>query len=97
MSYYTAQQPQLPVQRKRRRIFLWVFLAIQALFVIWLVTAIATNRHASNCGSLDASTCQSAYDAGKAIGVGVILVFWVIVDAIVGGGYAIYRLARRPK
>lgn len=28
--------------RRRRRVFLWVFLAVQALFVAWLVTGLAT-------------------------------------------------------
>src|SRR6185312_11626421 len=28
--------------RRKRRVFLWVFLAIQALFVAWLVTGLAT-------------------------------------------------------
>lgn len=36
------QQPARPALRKRRRVFLWVFLAIQAIFIIWLVVGLAT-------------------------------------------------------
>lgn len=32
-----AQQP-----RKRRRVFMWVFLAVQVLFVIWLIAGLAS-------------------------------------------------------
>ena len=28
--------------RKKRRVFLWIFLAIQVLFIVWLVTGLAT-------------------------------------------------------
>jgi len=31
-----------PQQRRKRRVFLWVFLAVQALFIAWIVVAIAT-------------------------------------------------------
>jgi hypothetical protein len=37
-----AYPPPSPPRRKRRRIFMWVFLAIQALFLIWLVVGLAT-------------------------------------------------------
>ena len=34
--------PPPPAQaRRKRRVFLWVFLAIQALFVIWIISALA--------------------------------------------------------
>lgn len=33
-----------PRQRRKRRVFMWVFLAIQALFVVWLVVGLATTQ-----------------------------------------------------
>jgi hypothetical protein len=30
--------------RKKRRVFLWVFLSIQALFILWLVVGLATTH-----------------------------------------------------
>jgi hypothetical protein len=34
-----------PQPRKRRRVFMWTFLAVQALFAIWLVTGIVSAAH----------------------------------------------------
>jgi ABC-type phosphate transport system permease subunit len=36
------QQPMRSAPRKRRRVFMWVFFAIQAIFIIWLVAGLAT-------------------------------------------------------
>lgn len=103
--------------RKRRRVFLWVFLGIQALFVIWIITAVATvhtgptqaqlvqgcyNGHwyplfksQADCVKHYGGALNDAGTAGKAIGVGLIIAFWVAVDVILGISYGIYRLARR--
>lgn len=85
-------------EKKRRRIFLWFFLAVQVLFILWIVTGIANTASSPNdCGpSLDQQTCNDASDAGTAIGVFLIVLFWCFVDFILGVGYFIYRLARRP-
>jgi len=37
--------------RKRRRVFMWVFFAIQALFLIWLISVLAAG-HTSNAQTL---------------------------------------------
>lgn len=37
-----AYGPPPPRARKKRRVFLWIFLAIQALFIVWLVVGLAT-------------------------------------------------------
>ena len=31
--------------RKRKRIFMWFFLAVQAIFIAWLITGIASAAH----------------------------------------------------
>lgn len=48
--YYLPTYPQQPYQppprqapRKRRRVFMWVFLAIQVLFIAWVVAGAATS------------------------------------------------------
>lgn len=48
-------QPAQPVRRKKRRIFLWVFLAIQVIFIAWLISAAVQSTGASS-GDI-ASTC----------------------------------------
>ena len=83
--------------RKRRRIFLWVFLAVQVLFILWIITGAASgNGQPTDCGSLSAKTCNDASDAGTAIGVAVIVMLWMVADFLLGVGYVIYRLAKRP-
>lgn len=101
---------------KRHHVFLWVFLAIQAIFVIWVITGAASKG--ANTGTQAAQLCSGnawqglyssyaaclkgngsllagASDTGKAVGVGLIVVLWVVVDFLVGLTYGIYRLARR--
>ncbi|MGH3305822.1 MAG: hypothetical protein ACRDOK_30025 [Streptosporangiaceae bacterium] len=39
--------PAAPPPRKKRRIFMWFFFAVQALLLIWLITALATGNHSN--------------------------------------------------
>lgn len=95
---------------KKRRIFLWVFLAIQVIFIIWIITGASTggginasvvaqcHNQAAGMGMSQAqcvSFLGGASKAGTAVGVGLIVVVWVIVDFLVALTYGIYRLARR--
>jgi hypothetical protein len=74
--------------KKKRRIFLWVFLAIQAFFIIWIISAVAADPTSECSGN-----CE---DAATGIAVFLQIMVWMIVDFLVGVGYAIYRLAKRP-
>jgi hypothetical protein len=68
------------------------------LFVIWVVTG-AASGHAAAAACHDRylthAQCASASEAGTAIGVGLVIAFWVAVDVILGVSYGIWRLARR--
>ena len=100
---------------KRHHVFLWVFLAIQAIFVIWVITGAASKG--ANTGTQAAQLCSGnawqglyssyaacikgngtllagAADTGKAIGVGLIVIIWIVVDFLVSLTYGIYRLVR---
>lgn len=82
--------------KKKRRIFWWFFLAVQVLFLIWVITGAHSGAgQPTDCGSLDAKTCNDASDAGTAIGVALIIVFWCVVDFLLAVVYGIYRLAKR--
>lgn len=74
------------VQPRKKRVFLWFFLAVQAIFVLWLVVGLST----ADTGG------DAAAEAGTAIGAALIVTLWAVVDFILGVTYAIYRLARRP-
>ncbi|MER5307563.1 hypothetical protein ABT034_07215 [Streptomyces sp. NPDC002773] len=83
--------------RKKARVFLWVFLAIQVLFLLWAILGASSGAGTpDDCGTLDQKTCNDAESAGTAIGVGLLILLWAAVDVILGVSYAIYRLAKRP-
>jgi hypothetical protein len=108
-----------PPRRRKRRVFLWIFLAIQVLFIIWIVTGIATvhtgpthaqlvsgcYNHAwfplfksqADCVKHYGGALNDAGTAGKAIGVGLIIAFWFVVDMILGVSYGVYKLATRNR
>jgi hypothetical protein len=94
---------------KKRRIFLWVFLAIQLGFLAWVIGGASTGSgiHGDTVAYCKAhpslyvsyQDCLNLYSggakAGAAIGVGLIVIVWVIVDFLVALTYGIWRLARR--
>ncbi|WP_242484106.1 hypothetical protein [Streptomyces sp. NE5-10] len=87
--------PQGP--RKKHRVFLWIFLALQVLFLIWVILAAGSGSGTpEDCGTLDQQTCNDAENAGTAIGVGLLILLWAAMDVILGISYAIYRIAKRP-
>lgn len=87
-----TQQPDTN-QKKRPRIFLWVFIFVQTLFILWIV--VGASSQPEECYGLTAKDCQEAYDTGKAIGVGLIVGLWAAVDVILGITYAVYRFTRK--
>lgn len=112
--------PQSATPRRKRRVFLWIFLAIQVLFIIWLIAGTASSPAGPSVAQQTAQACagtgwqglftshadcmkhyavglNDAADTGKGIGLALVVVFWVVVDILVGGGYAIYRLASRRR
>jgi hypothetical protein len=67
------------------RIFTYVILAFNLLMLIWVIAGAASaNGTPTDCGTLDAQTCNDAADAGTAIGVGILIVLWVFGDIILG-------------
>ncbi|WP_139220517.1 hypothetical protein [Trujillonella endophytica] len=86
--------PEQPV-KKQRHIFRWVFLAIQALFLIWIISGVGDA--ADNCDgevgqALD--MCQAGTAVGAGIGVALVIFLWVAVDVILGITYLIVRKKR---
>lgn len=82
------------------RPFTWIILVINALFLIWVISAISGGTNAvSDCSTLvgNAKSNCEAENVGTAVGTGIgtaiIFVFWVIVDVILG----VLWLVTRPK
>lgn len=86
---YGFETPDPP---KKKRIFRWVFLGIQVLFLIWVISGIAgAGGTPTDCGSLDDQTCNDAESIGTGIGVAIVIFFWAIVDIILALTYLIFR------
>lgn len=113
-TYEPAQyQPAQPARkpRKKRHIFLWVFLTVQVIFIIWLIAG--THSSVNHLSAHTAADCRahnnyffkslqdcvngsnSATEVGTAIGAGLVIAFWAVVDIILGVSYGVYKLARR--
>ncbi|HET7356892.1 MAG TPA: hypothetical protein VFJ09_09495 [Nocardioidaceae bacterium] len=89
-----AAEPTQP--KKKRRVFMWFFLAVQAIFIIWIIAGIASGSgQPTDCGTLDAKTCNAASDIGTGIGVALVFGFWIAVDFLIALAYGVYRLAKR--
>jgi hypothetical protein len=74
------------------RIFTWVILVINVLFLVWMITlggAAATNCAGKVGRELDA--CQAGTAVGATIGAGIIVFFWVAADVILGVIWLITR------
>lgn len=93
--------------KRKKRIFVWFFLAVQVIFIAWIIGGIVS----ASGGDPDcvpgssyggparpdwSNLCESASNVGTGIGVALVIGFWCVVDFILGVGYAVYRLARRP-
>lgn len=87
-----------PEPKKKGRKFLWFFVAVQLLFLVWLLAGTGKAQTADvDCSHLTPQQCDSARDAGTAIGAILVVFLWAAVDIILGISYGIYRLVKRGK
>lgn len=83
-------------QRKPRRVFMWTFLAIQALFLLWVITGLMSQSgDCTGLSGLAAHNCAAASDAGHGVAVAIQVVLWGLVDVILGVGRWVVVSARR--
>jgi hypothetical protein len=92
MSAPEPYPPRPAPPRKRRRVFMWFFIAVQVIFLVWIIVGVATAPGDPVC-EVNAD-CQSEIDGAAAIGVGMILVLWTAVDLILGIIHIIIRASR---
>lgn len=55
--YVPAPAYRAPAPRRKRRVFLWVFLAVQALFLIWIIAGIASHPAGPTAAQQAAQQC----------------------------------------
>jgi hypothetical protein len=82
-----SQQP-----RRRRPVFMWVILAINALFLVWLISALGGESTCEGMTGDELSACQTGEGIGKGLVFFVILLLWALVDVILG---VIFLVTRR--
>lgn len=64
------------------RIFTYVILVVNLIFLIWIITGASSGDDKKNCSGLTAQQCHDANTVGKGIGVALIIILWVIIDVI---------------
>lgn len=87
-----------PPPPKKGHKFLWFFVAVQLLFIAWLLMGTGKAQTSNvDCSHLTPQQCESARDAGTAIGAMAVVFLWAASDIIIGVWYGIYRLVKRGK
>ena len=67
------------------RIFTYLILIFNLIMLIWVIAGIAgSSGTPSDCGSLDAATCNDAESVGTGIGIALLILFWALMDVILG-------------
>jgi hypothetical protein len=90
---YSEREAQ-PQPRRRRRVLMWVILAINALFLLAIIGAL--NIESSCAGKVgdELSACQAGEGIGKGAVFLFLLFFWAVVDVILG---VIFMVTRRER
>lgn len=94
MNQIKLEPPPEKSDEKKRKVFPWIFLAVQSAFLLWVIVGGGAAQNVS-CHGLDAESCKMARDAGTTIGIGLIIGLWVAVDVILALSYAAYLFTKR--
>jgi hypothetical protein len=72
----------------------WVILAVQVLFIIWIVAG--ANSASDSCSTDEYSdACRAGQAIGMAIGMGLIIFLWALVDVILGVIWLVTNKSKR--
>ena len=85
--------PAVAPAKKGLRKFSWFILAVNVLFLVWIIGGVSSASSSSNCTGLDAQTCRDATAIGTGIGAILIIALWAFADVILG----IIWLVTRPR
>lgn len=79
----------------RFRVFTWIILVINALFLIWVIGGVSSAGSQACPPTLSQEACLAAGQIGTGIGVALIVGLWVAADIILGILWLITRPRRR--
>lgn len=72
----------------------WVILAVQVLFIIWIVAG--ANSASDSCSTDEYSdACRAGQAIGTAIGIGLVIFLWALVDVILGVVWLVTNKSKR--
>lgn len=93
--WQAPEPPAAPRKRRRYHVGMWLFLAVQVIFVIWIVSSGTTIDHSvTHCTG---QSCKGISESAGGVAIGLIVLFWAVVDVILGFIYLVVHLARRPR
>lgn len=75
------------------KVFLWIFAVVQVIFLVWIIGAGIDT--AVQGEKLPSEAEQDAYEAGGAIGMAIVAIFWIAVDVMMGLGFAAWQVGKR--
>ena len=86
----------------RWRKMTWVFVIVNALFLVWVIAGVSS-RPSEDCandpdvidGTISQSACEAASDVGTGIGVALIIVFWFFVFVVLSLIWLMTRPSKR--
>jgi hypothetical protein len=84
-------EPPPPPPRKKRRVFMWVILAMNALFLVWVIVGLAQGSSCTGMTGDELTACATGEGIGKGVAVFLIVLFWALVDVILGVVYMVTR------
>lgn len=88
-----TQETEKTTKKKPRRVFLWSFLAVQIVYIVWLVTGLVSAAGTSANTAAEAA----GKDIGTTIGAALIIGLWIATDVILGIGRWVYLTARKHR
>lgn len=74
----------------------WVILAVQVLFVIWLIVGLNSVASDTSCSNDEYSdACRAGEAIGAGIGIGLIIFLWALIDVILGVVWMVTNKSKR--
>ena len=77
----------------RRNLFVYFFMAVQVLFLVWIITA--GHSAANDIHHTASNGDRAAKEVGTTIGIGLVVGLWVATDVILGIGRFVVLFSRR--
>ncbi len=82
---------------KKFSFFTWFILAVNVIFLIWIIVGINAGQSGSCDPAVNPQDCETAKDVGTTVGVALIVFFWAAVDVVLGVIWLITRRSRKHR